>query len=371
MSYISKERLQQLCDTTADTPTLISAYIPMDRYDFSVNQTRFKNVMKSLRSRVANFETYRSFSELQSLQDDPVFWAKQQEGICFFLSPENFERCGLPFEPPMFHEVSNRFFTAPLILYRYAEEPFYVVALSPKKARLFDVTLFDISEREIKGLDQDIYERLRIDEIMETLQVHTAGRGGAVGSSYARFHGQGSGSEKLRSTLLSKYVRSISKELKEHLVDSKRRIIFAGAPHLFSLFRELSGFNGRLVLQSIEGSFDHVSLSELHKKVQIYIKELLAEEVRAVDATFDARRGAMLSEVRDSQIVHAAKCGEVDSLIVNVDKFVRNFKAPSSNFGRYESAIRETWLHGGKVIPAFDIRTLPMKAMKRFSAQAF
>lgn len=368
MKYITKEQLDHLCATNSDTASLISIYIPMHKFDFEINQTRFKNVMKSLKTRLPDLETYRHFDELQKLQDDPVFWANQKDGVCFFLSPDEFLQVGLPFIPPAFHEVADRYFTAPLILYRFAEAPYYVVALSLKKVRVFDATMFDIQERDIPGLDQDLFERLRIDEINETLQVHTSGREGLAGSSQqVKHHGHGGSSEKLRLTLLTKCIRSVCQEIKPYLGDQHRRVIFAGAASHFPIFRDEAGFVNSIVPQFLEGSFDTSGLKDLHGRLVPVIRDLLMQEVRLIDAAADDQRGTSLFEIRNPQIIQAARYGQVDSLIVNVERFLRNFKAPSTDVRSYEAAIRETFLHGGKVVPTFDNHSLAMKAMKRFS----
>jgi hypothetical protein len=370
MNYITKDLLLDLCSAASEPCRLASIYIPMDRFDFGINQTRFKNVMKSLKGRIADFETYKHFGTMQSLQDDPVFWANQKNGISFFLSPRDLIQVSLPFVPPEFHEVADRFYTAPLILYRHAEEPFYVVAVSPKKVRVFDANLFDIQEHEIPGLDQGLWDRLQIDELNDSQQYHTSGREGLGGSTQQVMrHGHGSGSEKIRTTLFAKYMRSVCQEIRPYLTDRQRRIIFAGVGSHYPVFLEVGGFPNRILPEFIEGSFDNVRPSDLLPKVQSLIRNIMTEEVRAINAAADDRRGTSLFEIRDPQIVEAAKYGQIDALIVNVERFLRDFRAPSPEFWTYEAAIRETFLHGGRVVPTFDTRSLAMKAMKRFSAE--
>lgn len=312
MRFIDDESLKTLNDQKATMADLVSAYLPTDRIDSERNLIHFRNTLKSLRNRIPEIEKYEHYDSLLRHADDPGYWQSQSEGFCFFLSPNSLAEYKTPFTPPMFLEVGPGFVTSPLILHRFLEEPFYAVAFSLKKVRVFEANLFYIKETEIPGIDTDIFQRLQVDEIVVSLQQHSSGRR-RVGSGIhqpARFHGQESGREKLKETLADNFVRSIGEAIRPHMPDRKRRVIFAGLDYLFPVFRDHIGLANPIVDQHVEGVFDEENPRKLHEHLTEIMNGILDRDVKEIDQTIEALRGTSRFEVRESRIAQEASRGK-------------------------------------------------------------
>ncbi len=265
---------------------------------------------------------------LQQMADDPAFWSARGAGLAMLKSPERQEVLQLPtrFTPEVF--VGARFRIRPLLPAVNGDCGFFVLALSQNQAGLFAADAHAIHRLSVPGLPQDLESALNVDGTDRGSQVHAAGRVGPGGSGKqaAVFHGQGGKPDSSKEDLQA-YCRMVEQAVYQRLRDERAPLVLACVDYIASIYRSLNRYP-YLLAEQLSGNTDY------HTEHQ-----LLQGAWPLAKRAFDERPADLLRRYRDSlgknratdeitTILRAARCGQVDLLIVDRDAVLWGQSSP-------------------------------------------
>jgi hypothetical protein len=170
----------------------------------------------------------REFVEpAQALLTDPLFWKKQSQGLCLFLTGDTLQTWRLPTKFTNFLWIGNRFYLKPLLPSAESDGRYFVIAVSQNQAKLYAGNHDGVAEVHIDTLPKNLTEALHYHQPEGLFQVrsfHTTGVHGAARGKSAKegavFHGQGGGAEHEKNDIVA-YFRIIDRALSEFLREER------------------------------------------------------------------------------------------------------------------------------------------------------
>lgn len=236
--------------------------------DSAQDQVRFKNLLtaaqNSLQERgLAEDAAHDMLAAGWKLQANDAAWRTPGAGLAMFAA-EGFVRIWqTPVELPEAAVVDRRFYLVPLIAMLEAGMPWFLLAFSQKKTRLFRGDRFHLEPVDVPELPTDIEHALNLHRPDRTMQVHggvSLGKGGRT----AVFHGQGGAADYAKDELLS-YSREVDRALHATLRNRHEPLLFAGVEYLYPIYRKANTYP-HLADEHVSGNPDELSGAELHAR---------------------------------------------------------------------------------------------------------
>jgi hypothetical protein len=210
--------------------------------------------------------------------------------------------------------VGRRFYIVPMLAAAHGNTPYFVLAVSQNRVRLFRGSEGGLVEETVAGLPENLVDALGYDEPEGMYQVHD-GQPRFAGKEGLVFHGQG-GAVDVAKQEAESFFRSIDRAVTRHLADGRDPLVFAGVDYLFPIYRNVNGYS-QLSASHISGNPDELPLAELHARAQTIIGDVAHQRYEAVAARYwnSVAHGRTLN--RMEAIVAAAYAGQVDVLFVD------------------------------------------------------
>lgn len=293
--------------------------IPEDRKRFKALLGRAATGLEALGLRSPRVQAV--LAPARTLLEDGLFWQRQSDGLAVFLAADRSRRYRVPLPLKELVVVAPRFDPKPLLPLLTAAQRFHLLAVSLKRARLFQGDRFALRELALPGAPEGLKDTLRYDDLQkDQVQFHTQSPSpGGGGRRPPVFHGTG---EADRKDEIARYFREVDAALAKRLKGGETSpLVLAGVDYLLPLYREASD-HPAVLAAGIEGNPDNPHLGELHAKAWELARPRLEADLEAALERFGAARpsGRALSSV--PQAVQAAFQGRVETLLVNQDREV-------------------------------------------------
>lgn len=248
------------------------------------------------------------------LPADSLFWSARGRGLALFLTPNAIRRFRLADSLEELVWVGRRFHVKPLLSIVGAELPFFVLAISQNKVRLFQGSRFGLHERALPNLPGGLSVSLNYQTPQRASQVHSAGRMSSRKQS-AVFHGQGGESETAKDEL-GKFLRMVDAAIEPLLRDEPLPLVLAAVERVATMFKSLTEYP-HLVDGIVAGNADHATEHELHLRAWPLIEPLLAARRDEALRSFRQWAGTGLASDDLTLVLPAACQGRVATIFVN------------------------------------------------------
>ncbi len=365
MSLLSRDELRSIVQE-AQAPC-VSIYLPTHRAGAETQQDpiRLKNLLRQAESRLAARGTSqesidRALGPVRALLKNTPFWQHQDYGLAIFADANSFHLYRLPLAVEELAVVGDRIHLTPLLPLLTRDGRFFVLALSQKKARLFEATRNEIRELDLGDTPESLAEAVGHDWEQKSLQYrsgHTSP--GSGGRRRAIYHGHGSGEEADKSEI-ARFLQQVDVGVHKLLKAPQVPLVVAAVDYLFDIYRDLSKVPG-LVNEGILGNPDHSSPEELRASAWQLVKPLfLASQSDSAERFSVLETKGLATDDLEAGVL-AAVDGRVETLFValethrwgRLDPVAREIdidpELDDENEDLLDRAAVETFLHGGTV----------------------
>jgi len=319
------------------------------------------------------------FKDADTLVDNTLFWQHQQQGFALFMGPDWLRHYSFAIPLKDRCTVGSAFNIKPVLPLFTDKTRYYLLALSQKSVRFFEVIDRQMTELEVPDLMKSI-EELRQYEIREKqLQVYTMPPAGARRSGVAHGHATDFDGKEMKKRV-SEFAGSVVGGIERFLQADRTPVLLCAEPFMQHLVSDCRpSFN--LMKDSVIANPTRLEPEQiLDRAGGIMDRELAMQNKRIIDrlaALMDT--GWTLQDVE--QILPRAEEGRVESLFINPDQPVWGFwnreggliqvheePAPADQ-DLSDIAVLQTLLHGGEVyaVPSGAIKGgAPMAAILRY-----
>ncbi len=307
---LTKEDLRQLIEHQAEPA--VSIYLPTGPTLPEAEQARirYKNLLREVRENLHKLYTDREmepvFAELERLSYE-AFWNHQRRGLAVFASPGFLRYFKLGQQVPSLHVVADNFHTKPLIKILQMNRRFLVLALSEKRARLFEGDSEALVEKRAEEIPQNLQQAVGLWE----QEPFRWGSFTATGMMP-----QASDLSKLWEAYKVEYIRAIDRELAKRLANDRIPLILACVEELYGLYRKNSEYPWLVEEGYVKGNPDHLSEEELHRKAWEIIEPLFRKRQEKLIEEFNSKLGTGLAGQGLREVAQAAAQGRVSDLLL-------------------------------------------------------
>ena len=378
---VSKEDLTALLEVAA--PYCVSFYVPTHSKGSGVatDPIRLKNLITTAKDELEQLgvrtpDVAGLLSPVESLLDDPAFWARSAQGLAVFATADGVRQFRLPGPVREAVMVSDRLWIAPLMPFLDTGDVFFILTLSEKQVQLMRGSRYEVTELGLGEIPASSAEVLRFDDREAQLQSHGADRVGA-GQVSATFHGQG-GADAFEEADQARFLHAVDHGLAGVVGNRSAPLVLAGVEHIVAGFRHLSG-HGNIAESFISGNPERFSPAELHERALPLVEaDLDADRLRATE-TLRSSSKPTVETIHEA--LNAASTGRVSALFFPRDEHTwGSYDAESQTVDEHadrspgdydliDLAVRETLGHGGSVfaVEAHEIPVdAPIAAMLRY-----
>ena len=352
-----KEDIDRLIAHHAFPTVTLSLPTHMGSRDVRQDRIRLRNLSTQASERLAAAGLDRRVADqllapVRSLAEDETFWLEQAPGLVLFVASSLFEIMRLPFSPAEELSIGSRFHIRHLLPALDGDYPFLVLAISARRARLFEAGRYDI--REVVNGDFPIQGPEPSRDVSDLTR-----------------EGNGNG----RRAIAQEQGVSEFADFFARIADATARyangrdipVVLAAMPEFAGHFRGAARVRN-LTHGEVSENAETLSERELHRLAYEKIRPLFAARENQVLEKFDLVFGQ--SQARASidvaEVVEAARTGRVDTLFVADDSHVWGRLDPTSGLIQHSErnpededlldyATAETWRNGGavRVLPRF------------------
>lgn len=355
----------------------VSLFMPTHRGGPQVRQDpiRLKNLRRAAERSLIG-KGYRSsdvrswLAPVESLEEDDEFWQHQGDGLALFMAPAFMRLFRLPLRFEESVIVTDRFHVSPLLPYLTEDERFYLLALSQNGCRLLRCTRHTVVRLELPGAPPSMaetpgYERRETQLQFETLMPRGAG---GTGSGTTLFPGHGA-SRDVSTADIERYFRAVDGVVCDLLRDRHELLMLAGVDYLLPLYGTVSRY-ASIASEHLLGNPEELRDEELHRNAWPIMESRLARVRQETLEQIHQALGKGRGSDRLAEIVPAAVQGRVDLLVAPINSHVWGRFDPDrqqaeiheeqqpSDEDLYEQAIVQTFLQGGRVLPAKETESL-------------
>lgn len=249
------------------------------------------------------------------------FWQHQGNALAIYLAAGVVKMLRLPEGVEESLTIGPRFNIKPILGSVVSGEPFYVLALSEERARLFRGSRRDVVEIEAEGFPLAAGEVVGVRDPEIVLQyqsgpARSGGRGdrglppeGAPGHS----HGQDEAERRLNADR-DHFVREVAERVANYLYQDDLPLVLAADNTITGLFR-CAHKGGRLVDKGIDGSPEPIPPHDLRQQAWEIVSPILEGDQSKMLDRFGTAAAAGKGAKGYAEVAEAAAVGKVDTLL--------------------------------------------------------
>lgn len=320
------------------------------------------------------------FQEAGVLVDNKIFWLHEKIGFALFMAPGVFRHYSVYIPLKDRWTVGSAFNIKPLLPLFTDKTRYYLLALSQKLVRLYEISDGRINERELPNVIQSIEELAKYEVREKQLQLYAMPTGG-FGHRSGVAHGHATDIDgKEMKKRVSEFVKTVISGIEQYLQADHTPVLLCAEPFMQHLVTDSNpSFN--LMKESVSVNPTRLEPEQiLPKASQIMDREIAMQTKRTLDrlaALMDT--GWTIQNVE--QIIPRAEEGRIDILFIDPDESVWGYwnrdggliqvhEQPAENDQDLSDiAVLQTLLHGGQVyaVPRGAIEGgSPMAAILRY-----
>jgi hypothetical protein len=319
------------------------------------------------------------FKQADALVDNKVLWQHQKQGFALFMGPDWLRHYSFGISLKDRWTVGGNFNIKPVLPLFTDKSRCYLLALSQKTVRFFEVVGQQMTELELPDVMQSIEELQKYDIREKQLQVYAMPPVGARGGGVAHGHATDYDGKEMKKRV-SDFVKIVVGGLERYLQTDRTPVLLCGEPFMQHLVSDCHpSFN--LMTENISANPTRMEPEQILSRAgEIMDRQTAMQNKRVIDrlaALMDT--GWTIQEI--DQILPRAEEGRVESLFINPDLPIWGFwnreggliqvheePAPDDQ-DLTDIAVVQTLMHGGEVyaVPPGAIKGgAPMAAILRY-----
>ena len=267
---------------------------------------------------VTHAEIRKMLEPAELLVEDDGFWHDRSQGLALLVSRRIFGRWRLPLAFREFTHVGRSFQLRPLLPLLVEDQPYYLLAFSQNRIRLFRGSRFSFEALPDAALPPSLKAlAATAAEVDGGVQFHTGGARHPSQATAAVYHGQG-GRRDEQPAQMTLYLKGIREAMRPVLRGSTLPLVLATVPENAAAFREVNEYP-HLRDESLAGNPDYLTPHELHERSWPMVQRVVDAKVREAVRGFQELTGSERVSTDERAIVTAAAQGRVASLFVDRD----------------------------------------------------
>lgn len=328
---IKQENILKMAEVRSEW--CVSIYLPINNKDIDNNQIRLKNLMLEAERKLIQLNVYplrvaKILAPIQMLLDNPAFWENRRQGVSAFLTPDLFFLFELPSQPLELVEVTDSFHLKPLLRCVSQMQSFYLLTLSQKEIKFYEVSKAGLNEIILRGMPRSLEHYLLSMELQKSLQMHSAG------SASVLFHEQTEIENSKKAKIVDTF-RKVNKVVTDFLKNEEKPLILAGIDYLHPIYHSVNSYQN-IAEKGVIGNIDNLSPKKLLEKIQLVVNPMLHRERELASNIYKQKIGTGLASQNLSEILKAAADGRVETLFVTINK---------QKWGRFNNQTRQIQFH--------------------------
>lgn len=274
---------------------------------------------------------------VRELQQDPVVWSEQADGLALFASPRGLRTFRLPQPVEALCVVGEVAHLVPLVSLAAGDDRYVVLALSQRRVQLFDATPTGIAALTLGDIPADIDDVERRNVRQAQLQHQHQPRGGGGGQT-AGHHGHSSAGD-VSDVQVEKFVREVAVGVRERVGShAAPPIVLAAVAEYLPKLRE-TGLLPTLQEEIVPGNPDTTPPEELLERSRPIALARLDADRQERRARAEELVGTGRATVDPGAVLTAAREGRAAELLVDPAAGGVTGQAGDSHSGGPDSAL--------------------------------
>lgn len=255
------------------------------------------------RARAQYVASARNFADEQ-LKSPPA-----DSTLILYVSSSVFQIYMLPDEMEESVSIGSHFYLTPLLSDEAEAMHYFVLAVSKKKATLFEVKGRSIMARGVDGMPASVEDAFKgMEHTDRQVNFHSTGNGTAA------FHGDG-GEKDQQEIEMTVYLKAIANSLHTLLHESRLPLVFAGVTEEYGIYKK-SDDSGALLDEFIKGNPDMTMKEELLEKSAPIVEKRMAEDRKQLVEAFGTAAANGKGPDNIDEVLKAASEAKVDTLLL-------------------------------------------------------
>lgn len=242
------------------------------------------------------------------------FWQHQGAALAIYLTEGTARMLRLPERLDESVTIGPHFNIKPLLGAVSSSDPFYVLSLTEKDARLYRGSRNELVELEEGGFPVSATDVVAARDTEEQLQHQSfrdpsQGRGDTMAGV---FHGHGEGEQKLESDDVH-FLKEVAQRLAKYLYEDETPLILAADERIAGMYRA-EHYRGQLLDAAIHGSPAHMPVHQLREQAWEIARPVLQADRSKLLDRYGTSASASKAAEGFTDVVVAAATGKVDTL---------------------------------------------------------
>ncbi len=229
--------------------------------------------------------------------------------LILYVSSSVFQIYMLPQEMEESVSIGSHFYLTPLLSDEAEAMHYFVLAMSKKKATLFEVKGRSIMAREVDGMPSSVEDAFKgMEHTDRQVNFHSTGNGTAA------FHGDG-GEKDQQEIEMTVYIKAVANSMHTLLHESKLPLVFAGVTEEYGIFKKFDQ-SGMLLDEFIKGNPDMTMKEDLLERSRPIAEKHMAGGRKQLAETFGTAMANQKGTDTMDDVLKAAVEGRVDTLLL-------------------------------------------------------
>lgn len=309
---------------------------------------------------------------LQPVHDFPSTsaWASRGNSMAILLGPNTAKFLKLPQPVPEEAWGDDHLHVRPLLPLVVDSDHFYLLAISENRVQLYAGNAEELTPLVVACMPKSMAESTQLAVEDRGSQTHSANAGG-LGRRGAIFHGHGGKADTAkisREEYFEGIYDAIEPLVKKYLWPLLLAVVDEDVAQWRNVARGIKTLD-----EFVAGNPDYTALDELHERAWQIIHAETKREQRSAYNRLANVRGTSVAVSGLSQVLPAAVAGRIDTLFIDCrlpmsgrfnrtsgEVVVQHCTSGARESDLLEDALRETVLHGGKVLSLDTRDELPV-----------
>lgn len=310
MSVLTLEKIKALEKLTSDPS--ITVVVPTNRLmpERQQDPIAVKNAMKEAADKLlSKYNEKEIFYLIKKLDEagQQIDYAMTLDSLVFFISKEITLIYYLPFKLKQKVTIGNTFDTQQLLSALRKSPSYWVLAISHKPTRLFNVVhdsvdeITETAEKAQKEIGFPFVWHFDVTSDRELLAVGTGDRDSRYLSDIDR-----------------EFMQDIDKRLDNYLLDNDLPLILLGTVKNISYFKEISKHKNRII-GSKDGDYATAKLEQIAKDSWSVMQQYLKDEQKAAMQLIDEAHSQKKLATGIDDVLGVAQAGQIRILVLEED----------------------------------------------------